>query len=96
MSEFEFPVGTGPAIYSGRERIVLVLYYFCWVFGTKFDVTMQKLVYVVDPAKSYLRIGSVAMVVLLPAVAIILLWARGDEKKFAAAFSAFLIVNPGC
>jgi hypothetical protein len=59
-------------------RIALVIYYLCWVFGTKFDTDIQELAYVEFSRKEKWPIEAIGVVLLLGAVAAVLCWAEGE------------------
>jgi hypothetical protein len=71
-------------------QILLIVYYSCWVFGTKFDVTTQESIYLTQYEFPWKQFGSGVVLIV---VAGVLLWASTDDKKFAAALSVFLALN---
>lgn len=71
-------------------QILLVGYFFCWVFGTKFDVTTQESIYLTQYEFPWKQFGSGAILIV---VAGALLWASNDARKFAAILTLFLILN---
>ncbi len=77
------------------RKLTLAVYYFCWVFGTSFDVSTQQAVYVSDPKKGRMSWDTIAAVLTLLLVVGILLWASDDDKKFAAVLTVFVLANIG-
>ena len=75
------------------QRVLLVIYYFCWIAGTTFDIHMQKSVYLVDPHGKNKHFSSVLTVVILVVVAAALLATKDNPFWFSAALSMFFTVN---
>ncbi len=74
-------------------RLALAVYYFSWIFGTSFDVSVQQSVYVRDADRGHLGWRAIAAIGLFGATAAIFLWASDDEKWFAATLTGFIIAN---
>lgn len=74
-------------------RLGLTVYYFSWIFGANFDVSVQQSVYVRDANHGRLGWRDFGMIVVFGAVAALFLWASNEEKRFAPALSAFVIMN---
>lgn len=70
-------------------RIALIAYYFCWVFGTTFDLNLMQSVLTKVPDRGRLTWGAVSALVVFTAFTFILLWASNDEKRFAYALCLF-------
>jgi hypothetical protein len=75
------------------RKLTLAIYYFCWVFGTSFDVSTQQAVYVTDPKKGRMSWDTIGAVLTLLLVVGILLWASENEKRFAAVLTVFVLTN---
>lgn len=90
----EIPV---PAIDSAEptyiRRILLAIYYACWVAGTTLDVNIQKDVYRRDPLHGNVPQQATLAVVGLFAVAVFLLWASSSDERISLALIPFLVVN---
>lgn len=74
-------------------RIALVMYYLSWVAGTKFDLTTQKSVYLLDPNRAQSRIPSITVVGSILVAFAILLWVKDEDPKFVLALSVLVAVN---
>jgi hypothetical protein len=75
------------------RRIVLALYYACWVAGTTIDANIQKEVYRNDPERGNVSREAVIAVAGLFVVAAFLLWASTSDERISVALVPFLIVN---
>lgn len=71
-------------------QVLLIVYYFCWVAGTRFDVTTQESIYLADYSFPWTQFGSG---IALIAAGAALLWSSNDDKKFAIMLSIFVAVN---
>lgn len=76
-------------------RIVLIVYYFCWVFGSTFDLNLFQSVIVKDPNRGRLPWPGVGLLAAFGVVTATLLWASDEERRFAFALGAFWIVGVG-
>src|SRR5262249_33645073 len=74
-------------------RSSLVLYYWCWVFGTYFDTNIQELAYVTFPGKGRWPAQAFGAVFLMVLVAGALLASEGNIMYFSLALAAFIIVD---
>ena len=75
------------------RRIVLALYYACWVAGTTIDANIQKEVYRRDPQQGNIPRQALIAVASLFVVAAFLLWARTSDERISVALAPFLMVN---
>jgi hypothetical protein len=75
------------------RRIVLALYYACWVAGTTIDANIQKEVYRNDPQGGNVPREAFIAVAGLFVVAAFLLWASTSDERISMALIPFLIVN---
>ncbi|MBL8667233.1 MAG: hypothetical protein JNM48_07215, partial [Rhodospirillales bacterium] len=71
----------------------LALYYVSWVFGTKFDVDVQELVYVSFPRRGQVPVHGFVTVLLLVVAGAALLWTERDIQKFAIAIDIFIVAD---
>src|SRR4051794_17038958 len=60
----------------------LALYYASWVFGTRFDVDVQELVYHEFPEQGRVPAHGYAVIAVLVIVAAILLWTEENVRRF--------------
>jgi hypothetical protein len=74
-------------------KIVIVIYYFSWVFGVRYDTDFQEVVYATAPAGGKLRATDAFMIFVIFAVSIILLWSIDSERNFAVFLGVFLAFN---
>lgn len=63
-------------------KLALVLYYFGWVFGTKFDTDIQEMAFVSLCTKRQWPIQSLGVLVLLAGVAAALCWTERQYRAF--------------
>jgi len=75
------------------RRIILAIYYACWVGGTTVDANIQKEVYRRDPQLGNVPREATLAVVGLFAVAALLLWASSSDERTSLALGPFLVVN---
>ncbi len=75
------------------QPLLLAFYYYCWVAGTKFDLTTQKWVYLSDPSKKRFPISSVLVVACLCGIAVLLFWVKDNDKLFASTFGGLVATN---
>jgi hypothetical protein len=75
------------------RRIVLAIYYACWVAGSTVDANIQKEVYRRDPVQGKIPREALLAVVGLFVVAVLLLWASDSDQSVSLALVPFLIVN---
>ncbi len=75
------------------QKIALVIYYFCWLFGSTADTDAQESVYVDVPKGWRVGIKQFLLVVVFFAVTAAMLWVSGDEKKFAFLLTVFILYN---
>jgi hypothetical protein len=71
----------------------LSLYYLSWVFGTRFDVNIQELVYTGFPRRGKVPVHGFMTIFLLVAIAAILLWTERSAQRFAIALNIFIVVD---
>lgn len=71
-------------------QLLLIVYYFCWVAGARFDVTTQESIYLAEYRFPWAQFGSG---IVLIAAGGALLWASSDDRKFAIVLSIFVAVN---
>jgi len=77
------------------QKLALIAYYFCWLFGTRADTNTQEEIYVELPSTWHVTVGTFLMVAGFVLVAAFLLWAAGNEKRFAIALTSFFLFNIG-
>jgi hypothetical protein len=75
------------------RRVTLILYYWCWIFGSTFDTDVQEIAYFTDKGRFKLSATAVALIVLFGCVAAVLFWAADGDQKFAAALALFFALN---
>jgi hypothetical protein len=75
------------------RRLVMILYYWCWIFGATFDTDIQEMAYFTEKGRNRLTLKSVALIVLFGIVFAVLLWAERDDRLFAAALTTFFLCN---
>lgn len=75
------------------RRLVLAIYYACWVAGATFDANTQKEVYRRDPQRGSIPREAFLAVIGLFVVAAVLLWASDSDLRTSLALAPFLIVN---
>src|SRR3984893_12612628 len=73
-------------------RATLVIYYWCWVFGTSFDTDIQEIAYVSFPGKGRWPVRAFGVLSLFVVVAAVLLWSRGNFVYFSLALTVFVVV----
>jgi hypothetical protein len=73
-------------------KLVLALYYFAWVFGTRADAENQELVYSRVPGGGNFSPSAIGVIAVLFILAVILLWSPNFEF-FVFALSAFFLFN---
>jgi len=76
-------------------RATLVIYYWCWIFGMHFDTNVQEEAYVSFPGKGRWPAQAFGALILFVGVAAVLLWTQGRRLYFAAALTAFFVVDHG-
>lgn len=74
------------------QRLTIILYYFCWVFGCNFDIKIQEHSYKFFP-EGKLPIGAIALIVLFGFVAALLIWSRRNTICFAIVITLFMACN---
>ena len=74
-------------------KAILVIYYWCWVFGVHFDTNYQELAYVKFPGKGKWPGKAVAALVLFAGMAAALFLAQGDIVYFSITLTVFFIVD---
>jgi hypothetical protein len=79
--------------YSYVRDIALAVYYNCWIWGTLFDVGLQKSVYYTDPTNAQFRVASILSVGALLAVGALLVAVRYYDLYFACALTVLVVVN---
>jgi hypothetical protein len=71
------------------RELLLALYYLCWIFGTSFDVSIQRYAYVADPQHGQMPRRALLILIGFSLVAALLLWVRESDKMFAAVLGVF-------
>jgi len=74
-------------------KLILTVYYSCWVFGLGFDINTQQMVYIDDPNKGRMTWNSIGAICLLALVLALLFWASGSEQYFAGILNIFVVTN---
>jgi hypothetical protein len=74
-------------------RSSLVIYYWCWIFGSYFDTNIQELAYASFPGKGKWPVQAFGALFLLVLVAGALLGAQGNITYFSLALAAFVTVD---
>jgi hypothetical protein len=74
-------------------HIGLGVYFASWIYGTKFDVDVQELVYDEFPSQGKMPVHGLVVILLLAVGAIILLWTQEHIQRFAIAISIFFVVD---
>jgi hypothetical protein len=74
-------------------KITMCAFYLCWVFGPKFDIKVQKLVYVKDPHRGELALMGFFLLITFSITATFMLWAIDNEKAFFISLTAFMGLN---
>lgn len=75
------------------RKIVLAIYYWCWVFGCNFDLDMQELAYFEGTRRLKLSLTAIGLLIIFGLVAAMLLWISGSDQGFAAVLALFLALN---
>lgn len=75
------------------QRLTIVIYYLCWIAGSRFDVGVQEAAYVDDPREGRLSVITIFTIILFGAVAAALLWVSDDELKFSLVLTLFVGMN---
>ena len=71
----------------------LIIYFAGWVGGANFDTRYQQKAYSVDPKLGAVTTEAFVLVAIFLAAALALLWARSNERLFAALLGVFTISN---
>jgi len=74
-------------------KLTMIGFYTSWLFGSTFDIKIQKSVYVKDPYRGKLGSIGFSLLILFSISAIVLLWASDNEQNFFIALSAFMALN---
>ena len=61
-------------------KLTMIGFYTSWLFGSTFDIKIQKAVYVKDPYRGKLGSIGFSLLILFSISAIVLLWASDNEK----------------
>jgi hypothetical protein len=85
------PLENADPLYA--RRVILAVYYACWIAGTTFDVNVQKEVYRLDPLRGNVPLTATLAVMGLFVVGAILLWASDSDERTTLALGPFLVVN---
>lgn len=88
----EFIEGLNP---GALRDIALTLYFFGWTFGAKSDARAMSSVYVLDPEQGKMPFEAWAAVAFIGVMAILLLWQRENEVRFAILLLVFSTVDIG-
>ncbi len=75
------------------REILLAFYYTCWVFGSSFDVNIQRYVFGADARQGAMPFFVGATLLIFLAVAAILVWVRDNDADFAVALAMFFLIN---
>jgi hypothetical protein len=75
------------------RHVTLAFYYFCWVFGSTFDIRIQREVYQNDPQLGSLPRVALAAIVMLLVVAAALFAVSESENWFSVLLALFLATN---
>jgi hypothetical protein len=75
------------------QKLTLIIYYFCWLFGSRADTNVQESVYISVPSTWRVTLPEFFLVIAFAGLAGALLWAAGDEKRFAILLSLFTAAN---
>lgn len=76
------------------RRLILWIYYFCWVSGLTFDIHMQREIYSKDPHLGSVSRRAIAATGALIAIALGMFFAGEYKERFTAlALIALLVIN---
>lgn len=74
-------------------KVLIAVYYLCWIKGLNHDIDLQELVYSTGPEGNKLRLPEFAVIALIVLVAVGLIWSIRDERYFAAFLTIFFALN---
>ena len=74
-------------------KFTMFAFYLGWVFGPKFDIKVQKLVYVKDPHRGELTLIGFFLLITFSITAIFMLWVIDNEKIFFIALTVSMGLN---
>jgi hypothetical protein len=74
-------------------KILVIIYYFCWVGGASIDLNLQQSAMVRDPFEGKLPKEAYALFAAFAVCSLGLLWASSNDQRFAIALGVFWIVG---
>ena len=93
IKHLPFPDFLADAAPGSVRRVLLAIYYACWVFGTNFDTRIQSKVYTTPPTGGKLVLESILIVIWLGVWAALMFWMSESDILFGGMITGFMLMN---